>query len=244
VSILYKIQKQPQDVVIFNECFKNFSFIIAVELIHLHILLLNFYGARSPQLVNCLLPVLGSTIRVQVIVDFQLLLLLLILLFSHHATHAPSEGFNQLLTLLSLAESFHELPLDCCLFFIFHHLKINLPLQLLDLIEVADQILLEVGLDVLSHSFNSVVGMINLANIKLILDEVGELNIVLLSIYYVSRAFAFFERPFKLRLEFVHLLPSHPEGVGFELLLSHLIESIPIVLAGNSGGILVPVRLI
>lgn len=67
----------------------------------------------------------------------------------------------------------------------------NLLLQLLNLIKAPDQIILKVAFNIISDDFHAVVGMIILAHVQLVLDEAGELLIIVLAVLCISWTLAF-----------------------------------------------------
>ena len=76
----------------------------------------------------------------------------------------------------------------------------------MDLVESTDKILLEVTLDLVTDSYHIVGYMVDLALVKLILDEVGQLLIVILRRRVVTRAAPFFEGTVELGLVTENLL--------------------------------------
>ena len=76
----------------------------------------------------------------------------------------------------------------------------------MDLVESSDKILLEVTLDLVTDSYHIVGYMVDLALVKLILDEVGQLLIVILRRRVVTRAATFLEGTVELGLVTENLL--------------------------------------
>jgi len=238
VASLDEIDQKAKRVLILDEPLQDLSLVESTKvfsLYNLHVLfrLLGRCSQLSDLRHSCLL----RRSLVDVHIRVSCLLRLLNLLLSNDIINTAPEDIYKLLALLGLLHPLREVLLYLSLAIVLISLHIDLPLELLDLVKVADQVLLEVILDVTRHDLDAMVRMINLTQIQLVLNVVHELYVVLRRVNNITRTSAFSEGPFKLGLILVGL------GVlNKERSLSRLMSCI--LLARHRRRILVAIGLV
>jgi hypothetical protein len=145
-----KVKKQAEGVIVFHEAFENLPFV----------LIAHFFFAESAR-------------------EFGSHVLFPYLVFANSDfLDAVFESSNKLFALLGHLEFFKQLLLGFVLLKGFDLLHGNLGLQLLNLIKSSDEIVFEVGLNVVGDHLDAVIYSVYLAHVKFVLDKVFHLFVV------------------------------------------------------------------